>query len=881
MFVTGLVIAISALVGAGFSGDGFGFVTGGLLGYLLLTSIRSRRRLDKLEAAQREAWQPKPSEHSTLELPPDEPEVEEPFIAKITRSVVKPEVATTPAEVDPFDSDRSLPLLEPEPPEGEPEVESGGHDLHSMSLAELLAPARAYLFGGNTVARVGVLVLLVGVGLLGRYAAEHSMLPIELRLAGAVALGLGLVVVGWKLRLRRRGYGLLLQGGGIGAVYLTIFFAFRTYELLPQTLAFALLVVLSIASGALSIGQNAKALIFFAAGGGFLAPILASSGGGSHVALFGYYAVLNALIVGVAYARAWRELNLLGFGFTFGVATVWGALRYESHLFASTEPFLVLFFLFYVAVAVLFARKQGQQDGKPDRSRRVVDGTIVFGTPLAVFGYQVGLVRDIPFGLAWTCVAMAAVYLLLASRLLGAKKPTSRPLAEAFVALGIGFATLAIPFALDNHRLTGASWALEGAGLFWFGVRQRRLLSRLAGVALQLGAGIAFAVSKTSADTLVFVNGTMLGAVLIALSALFIAAYANRHGESLKAGESNGLQLLLLWGLLWWFGAWFFELHRELSTNHHLVAFFVVAILTAVSLEAVGRAIIWLPSRLAALLVWPASFVALVAMAAGGFHHPTADGGYAAWPLALATFAWLLRRQDYDLANGIHKLLHASMVWLVAALVAWQAWWLADQLVGFGHTWQTASSQLALALVLLALLWLNEKVSWPFAQNSQTYHQLGFGPPAVVVLAWCLLTDVSLAGESWPLPDMPLLNPLDVAQGFVWLALLTWLARSKRELAVANWIELKGKAAVVLGFSSFVWLNAVLARSVHLWADVAYVPRHLWRSVEMQTTLSIAWTLAALVVMVVANRRLSRTAWFVAAALLGIVVLKLFMSTLR
>ena len=46
----------------------------------------------------------------------------------------------------------------------------------------------AWLAGGNTLARIGVVLLFIGVGFLVKYAAEHVRVPIELRLS-AVALG--------------------------------------------------------------------------------------------------------------------------------------------------------------------------------------------------------------------------------------------------------------------------------------------------------------------------------------------------------------------------------------------------------------------------------------------------------------------------------------------------------------------------------------------------------------------------------------------------------------------------------------------------------------------------------------------------------------------
>ena len=63
-----------------------------------------------------------------------------------------------------------------------------------------------------------------------------------------------------------------------------------------------------------------------------------------------YYTVLNAGILALAWMRPWRILNLLGFGFTWGIATAWGVLDYAPEKFASTEPFLLLFFAFYLAI---------------------------------------------------------------------------------------------------------------------------------------------------------------------------------------------------------------------------------------------------------------------------------------------------------------------------------------------------------------------------------------------------------------------------------------------------------------------------------------------------------------------------------------------------
>ncbi|MBA2412667.1 MAG: DUF2339 domain-containing protein [Burkholderiaceae bacterium] len=162
------------------------------------------------------------------------------------------------------------------------------------SVAEkVMAATRAWIFGGNTVARVGLLVLFVGVAFLLRYVAERTQIPIELRLVGVALGGLALLVIGWRLRHKRLGYAITLQGGAIGILYLTVFAAMRLYDVLPAVPAFALLALLAVFSGVLAVAQNARALAALGATGGFLAPILVSAGSGRIEILLSFYLLLN------------------------------------------------------------------------------------------------------------------------------------------------------------------------------------------------------------------------------------------------------------------------------------------------------------------------------------------------------------------------------------------------------------------------------------------------------------------------------------------------------------------------------------------------------------------------------------------------------------
>lgn len=110
---------------------------------------------------------------------------------------------------------------------------------------------KRWIFGGNPIVKIGVLIPFLGLAFLLSYAAENSLLPIELRYAAVAAGGLALLVGGWRWRNRHDSYGLVLQGAGIGVLYLVTLAAMKAHQLIPTGFGFAIMVcVAAFAAGA-------------------------------------------------------------------------------------------------------------------------------------------------------------------------------------------------------------------------------------------------------------------------------------------------------------------------------------------------------------------------------------------------------------------------------------------------------------------------------------------------------------------------------------------------------------------------------------------------------------------------------------------------------
>lgn len=840
---------VGALLGiwmlGGYSRNIFGeMVVGACLGYLIATVTEQGRRLRKLEEA------PSP--------------VQQASDSDATPPMTTPVAVEPPSVVAPVESEPAA--LET------PEEVVTGTAMPATSVSETTESRifnffREFFTGGQAIPRIGVVVLFFGVAFLLKYAAEHSLLPIELRLTGAALGAVVLLGFGWRLRERRNAYALALQGGGIGLLYLTVFAAWKLYGLIPPLAAFAVLVAVCGFSGVLAVLQNARVLAVVGAAGGFLAPVLISTGQGNHVMLFSYYALLNAGILGIAWFRAWRELNLLGFAFTFVIGVLWGAQHYRPELFATTEPFLILFFFFYVFVAVLFALRQ------PVDLRGYVDGTLVFGVPVVGFGLQAVLVQNYEYGLAWSATGAGAFYLVLATLLFRSRPTMLRLLCEAFLALGVVFATLALPLALDG-RWSSAAWAMEGAAMVWIGLRQSRQLARIFGALLLFGASVLFLDDfDRKASGMAVMNSVYLGGVIIALAALFAA----RIWEQAQARLGNAEQLLppalFALGLTWWVGGGLREI-VEFAPAKYVIDVIVVGLaLSCVLAEWLGARIDWRRLRGAAFTLLPGGLL-LVAAAIVMKSHPFVHFGAAAWAVFVLGHAWLLWRAEALSWPRVLDWWHGATLWWLASIVGAELYWLGGLMVSSGSVWAQVSG--GLAPVLVVALAAHVRVDEPWSRHREAWLTIGALPLLAAACVWLIAANIDHAGDPVLLPYVPLLNPLDIVSALVLVVVLERFLSSRHLLNPDTWGKSLELAWGLIGALTFLWLNAALLRTLHHWVGVPFDLYAMLNSVLVQASLSIFWTSLAFAAMFVGRSYGLRVLWFVGAALLAVVVVKLF-----
>ena len=199
------------------------------------------------------------------------------------------------------------------------------------------------------------------------------------------------------------------------------------------------------------------------------------------------------------------------------------------------------------------------------------------------------------------------------------------------------------------------------------------------------------------------------------------------------------------------------------------------------------------------------------------------------------------------------------------------------RLLPMESVWPALPAGLVPVLFALATLAAIRAGRWPFGPWARAYVELGVGGLLAFAAAWGTLM-VGWSADPSPLPYLPIANPLDLTLGLgvAAMAMALRVARTREMLSAAN-LRRVGWIAVAL---VFVWLNATLARSVHVYAGVAYDLNVLLASSTFQSAVTIFWSAVGVVAMTIAARRHNRLVWQASAVLLGLAVLKLFLVDL-
>ena len=323
-------------------------------------------------------------------------------------------------------------------------------------LARLTDATVAEAESEDVLGKVGIGLLLVGVLFLLKYTIDRELLTPAVRVAGAAVIGCALLVMGQRLRERRRVLGRLLAGGGVAALFGSLWTASVLFPLLPPAVALVGMAGVAGISLALAIRERDAALSIVGTAGALMTPLLLYRDPGQMAMLTAYM----ALVVGGAgwvYSRHdWA--GLLG----IGAAGAWSVLlvawlvgvRTEAAGTADRVAFTFAVLVTWVVTGVLPVARLAARG-------REAASTILRIEPAAVLLAPVLACAFLGAAWAWSAAAAAAVLVGLAVvYAVAARRMRATP--AAFEALVLAGGLL-------------AAWAAAR----WFGVFDARALGMI------------------------------------------------------------------------------------------------------------------------------------------------------------------------------------------------------------------------------------------------------------------------------------------------------------------------------------------------------------------------------------------------------------------
>ena len=191
--------------------------------------------------------------------------------------------------------------------------------------------------GVKGFAWVGGLALFLGVAFFVKYSFDNNLVPPVLRVTIGYLVGLGLLVGG--VVMSRKQYAVLSQtlcATGVVILY-SVTFACRSiyhFDFFGPIPTFLLMALITTTAFLLAVRLNALVVAILGMLGGFLTPVLLSTGQDNPLGLFGYIAILDAGLIFVAFNRRWYFLTALA---AFGTAFM--QISWADEFFVSGKYF--------------------------------------------------------------------------------------------------------------------------------------------------------------------------------------------------------------------------------------------------------------------------------------------------------------------------------------------------------------------------------------------------------------------------------------------------------------------------------------------------------------------------------------------------------------
>lgn len=318
--------------------------------------------------------------------------------------------------------------------------------------------------GENLISKIGIIITVIGVAIGAKYSIDNNLISPLTRIILGYLAGIGLLGAGMYLREKYNSYSAVLVSGAMATMYFITFAAYSFYDILPQNIAFGIMVIFTVFTVIAALQYNQVVIAHIGLVGAYAIPFLLSDGSGRVAILFSYMAILNIGILAVAVKKYWKSLYYVAFGLTWVMFLGWYALEYysENH-FGLALTFAIIFFVTFYLTILAYKLVQNEKFNRSDIILLLGNSFIFFGAGFTMIDGA----GDMDKYLGLFTLANAVIHFGV-GWLIYQKELADKSLFYLVAGLVLVFVTMTVPVQLDGNWVT-MIWIGEAVLLFWIG----------------------------------------------------------------------------------------------------------------------------------------------------------------------------------------------------------------------------------------------------------------------------------------------------------------------------------------------------------------------------------------------------------------------------
>lgn len=305
----------------------------------------------------------------------------------------------------------------------------------------------------NVLTIIGIFTLVLGIGYFVKYAIDKNWIGESARMGIGFLAGSLLIITAHFIKKNYTVFSSIIMGGGIAVFYFTTTIAFREYHLFTQNTAFAITCAITLLSIFLSYRYNSEILIIFSLFGGFLAPLMISTGQSNYIFLFTYLSLLNIGMLITVYLKNWKSVGWIAFIFTAIYLYFWTTEKTDL----SSIIFYIITYIIFYAFALYNYFKTKLLSKLDILMLVLINFSSIIGSV-----YIFSILKYEPLSVFPLSFALINIFFAFREYL---DKKFERNY-SVFAGIGIGLLTLAVALQFKTHLITSV-WAIEASLLLY------------------------------------------------------------------------------------------------------------------------------------------------------------------------------------------------------------------------------------------------------------------------------------------------------------------------------------------------------------------------------------------------------------------------------